>query len=92
MQNERLYVGGNRQRMHQINISDPEITFKHILFPVWLAAYKYRGKTHRFAVNARTIRVERKRPYSKWKIAMAIVLGLCVAVAVGYLYATNQGG
>jgi hypothetical protein len=57
-----------------------------------MAAYKYRGKTHRFVVNARTGRVERKRPYSKWKIAMAIVLGLCVAVAVRYLYATNQGG
>jgi hypothetical protein len=59
---------------------------------VWLAAYKYRGKTHRFVVNAPTGRVERERPYSKWKIAMAIVLGLCVAVAVRYLYATNQGG
>ncbi|NDI05583.1 MAG: hypothetical protein EBY58_04770 [Rhodobacteraceae bacterium] len=59
---------------------------------MWLAAYKYRGNTHRFVVNARTGRVERERPYSKWKIAMAIVLGLCVAVAVGYLYATNQGG
>ena len=59
---------------------------------MWLAAYKYRGKTHRFVVNAPTGRVERERPYSKWKIAIAIVLGLCVAVAVRYLYATNQGG
>jgi hypothetical protein len=55
---------------------------------VWLAAYK----TYRFVVYARTGRVEGERPYSTWKIAMAIVLGLCVAVAVGYLYATNQGG
>ena len=61
---------------------------------MWLAAYKYRGKTYRFVVYARTGRVEGERPYSTWKIAMAIVLGLCVAVAVavGYLYATNQGG
>jgi len=59
---------------------------------VWLAAYKYRGKTYRFVLNARMGRVEGERPYSTWKIAMAIVLGLCVAVAVGYLYATNQGG
>ena len=59
---------------------------------MWLAAYKYRGKTYRFVEYARTGRVEGERPYSTWKIAMAIVLGLCVAVAVGYLYATNQGG
>jgi hypothetical protein len=60
--------------------------------PCGLAAYKYRGKTFRFLVNARTGRVEGERPYSTWKIAIAIVLGLCVAGAVGYLYATNQGG
>ena len=59
---------------------------------MWPAAYKYRGKTYRFVVYARTVRVEGERPYSTWKIAMAIVLGLCVAVSVGYLYATNQGG
>ncbi len=31
-----------------------DVTFKHVLLPVWLAAYKYRGKTYRFVVNGRT--------------------------------------
>ena len=91
-QDVRFDIGGDRQRVHHIDTTVSDVTFKHILLPVWLAAYKYRGKTYRFVVNARTGRVQGERPYSTWKIAMAIVLGLCVAGAVGYLYATNQGG
>ena len=88
----RFDIGGDRQRVHHIDAKVSDVTFKHILLPVWLAAYKYRGKSYRFVVNARTGRVQGERPYSTWKIAVAIVLGLCVAAVVGYLYAQNQGG
>ena len=90
--NVRFDIGGDRQRVHHIDTTVSDVTLKHIRLPVWLAAYKYRGKTYRFVVNARTGRVQRERPYSTWKIAIAVVLGLCVAGVVGYLYATNQGG
>ena len=61
-------IGGDEQRVRRTNpISD--VTFKHILLPVWLAAYKYRGRTFRFVVNGRTGRVQGERPYSAWKIA-----------------------
>ena len=88
----RFDIGGDRQRVHHIDTTVSDITFKHILLPVWLAAYKYRGKTYRFVVNARTGRVQGERPYSTWKIVPAVVLGLCVAGVVGYPYATHQGG
>ena len=35
-----------------------------------------RGKTYRFVVNGRTGRVQGERPYSAWKIAFAVILGL----------------
>ena len=88
----RFDIGGDRQRVHHIDTTVYDVTFKHILLPMWLTAYKYRGETYRFVVNARTGRVQRERPYSTWKIAVAVVLGLCVAGVVGYLYATIQGG
>ena len=88
----RFDIGGDRQRVHHIDTKVSDVTFKHILLPVWLAAYKYRGKSYRFVVNARTGRVQGECPYSTWKIAVRIVLGLCVAAVVGYLYAQNQGG
>ncbi len=49
-----------------------------------------RDRTYRFVVNGRTGRVQGERPYSKWKIAFAVLLGLVFALAVGYFYAMNQ--
>ncbi|MFD2739092.1 primosomal protein N' (replication factor Y) - superfamily II helicase [Sulfitobacter aestuarii] len=83
-------IGGDRQRIHDVQTQINDVTFKHILLPVWLAAYKYRGKTYRFVVNGRTGSVQGERPYSKIKIAFAVILGLIVAAVVGYFAAINQ--
>ncbi len=83
-------IGGDRQRVHDINTLVSDVTFKHVLLPVWMAAYKYRGKTYRFVVNGRTGRVQGERPWSAWKIAIAVVLGAIVAAGVGYVLAQNQ--
>ena len=80
-------IGGDKQRVHDVDTDVRDVTFKHILLPVWLAAYKYRGKSYRFVVNGRTGAVRGERPYSAVKIAVAVVLGLIVAGAVGYLLA-----
>ena len=88
----RFDIGGDRQRIHDIATDVSDVTFKHILLPVWLAAYKYRGRTYRFVVNGRTGRVQGERPWSAWKIAIAVVLGLIVAAGVGYVVALNQEG
>ena len=87
----RFDIGGDRQRIHDIDTDVSDVTFKHVLLPVWLAAYKYRGKTYRFVVNGRTGRVQGERPWSAWKIAIAVILGLIVAAGVGYVVALNQG-
>jgi len=80
-------IGGDRQRIHDVKTQVSDITFKHILLPVWLAAYKYRGKTYRFVVNGQTGRVQGERPWSAWKIAFAVILGLVIAAAVGFVMA-----
>ena len=83
-------IGGDRQRIHAVETDVSAVTFKHILLPIWLAAYKYRGKTYRFVVNGQTGRVQGERPWSAWKIALAVTLGLIVAAGIGYLVAMNQ--
>ena len=87
----RFDIGGDRQQIHEIDTEVSDVTFKHILLPVWLAAYKYRGETYRFVVNGRTGRVQGERPWSAWKIAVAVVFGALIAGAVGYLIALEQG-
>lgn len=83
-------IGGDRQRIHSISTTVNDVTFKHILLPVWLAAYKYRGQSYRFVVNGQTGRVQGERPYSVWKISCAVALAALVAGALGYIIAQNQ--
>lgn len=83
-------IGGDRQRVLSMDTDISAITFKHILLPVWVAAYKYRGASYRFVVNGRTGNVKGARPYSAIKIAIAVICGLAVAAAVGFVIASNQ--
>ena len=83
-------IGGDRQRVSVVQTQIDAVTFKHILLPVWLAAYKYRGRTFRFVVNGRTGRVQGARPYSAIKITIAVIFGLIVALIAGYVIAINQ--
>ncbi|KAA9010271.1 zinc ribbon domain-containing protein [Histidinibacterium aquaticum] len=83
-------IGGDRQRVHDIDTEVRDVTFKHVLLPVWLAAYKYQGESYRFVVNGRTGKVQGERPWSTWKIALAVLLGVILAAGLGYLYATTQ--
>ncbi|PTW50204.1 TFIIB-type zinc finger domain-containing protein [Rhodovulum kholense] len=83
-------IGGDSQRIDRLETQVSAVTFKHVLLPVWLAAYRYRGKTYRFVVNGRSGRVRGERPWSAWKIAIAVVLGLALAAGIGYLAALQQ--
>ena len=87
----RFDIGGDRQRIHDIDTSISDVTFKHILLPVWMAAYKYRGKSYRFVVNGQSGAVRGERPWSAIKIAVAVVVGVVVVGGIGYLLAQNGG-
>jgi len=71
-------IGGDHQRIHAADTRYGAIRFKHILLPVWLAAFRFRDRTYRFVVNGRTGKVQGERPYSVWKIIFAIVLAAAV--------------
>jgi hypothetical protein len=80
----RFDIGGDRQRISDIDTNLSDVTFKYVLLPVWMAAYKYRGKTYRFVVNGQSGRVQGERPYSAWKIAAAVTLGLVLLAVAAY--------
>lgn len=75
-------IGGDHQRIDALETTYDQITFKHVLLPVWLAAYRFNGETFRFLVNARTGEVQGERPWSVWKILGAVML----VVLVIYLF------
>jgi hypothetical protein len=77
----RRDIGGDHQRIHSADTRYFDITFKHILLPLWISAYQYHQKTYRFVVNARTGEVSGERPWSAWKIALLVAL-IVAAIAV----------
>ena len=85
----RRDIGGDVQQVDQVNSDFRDETFKHILLPVWMAAYKYGGKSYRFLVNGQTGEVQGERPWSAWKIGFAVLL---VAILVlGAVYLNDPG-
>ena len=58
-------------------------TFKHILCPIWIIAYQYRGKSYQGALNAVTGQTYAKFPISPWKVAL--VVGLLAFVPVAWI-------
>lgn len=85
----RRRIGGDRQSIDWIKSHYGALTFKHLLLPVWLLAYRYGGKTYQVAINAATGEVQGERPYSWIKITLAVLTGLAVAGGIAFL--TSQG-
>ncbi len=74
-------IGGDRQRISRVDTRFDHIRFKHLLLPVWLASFRFRGKAYRFVVNGRTGQVQGERPWSYIKIALAVLVALAMAAA-----------
>ncbi len=81
----RRDIGGDVQRIDAAQTDHSAETFKHILLPIWSAAYKYNGKSYRFVVNGQSGRVQGDRPWSVWKIALAVIAALIVAAVALWL-------
>lgn len=75
-------IGGDVQRIISMNTKYDNITFKHLLLPVFVSAYKFKGKLYQFLVNGRTGEVQGQRPYSWIKIALTVLLGLGVIALI----------
>jgi hypothetical protein len=60
-----------------------------MLLPVWVVCYLFAGRTYQVLVNGRTAEVIGQRPYSKWKIAIAVLLAIAVVAAIIVLVALN---
>lgn len=80
-------IGGDVQQVASVETVHRNITFKHILLPIWTNCYRYHNKVYRFLVNARTGEVQGERPWSWIKIALAVAAGAFAAYV--FLNATS---
>jgi predicted RNA-binding Zn-ribbon protein involved in translation (DUF1610 family) len=79
-------IGGDHQRIQSTKTRYDRLTFKHILLPVWVSAYRYKERVFRFLVNARTGEVQGERPWSWVKIGLVVLAGLAAVLAATALY------
>ncbi|MDR1727538.1 MAG: hypothetical protein LBT74_06370 [Acidobacteriota bacterium] len=75
--------GASTAEVHSLSTRYANVTYKYLMLPVWMSAFKYKEKTYRFVVNGQTGRVGGRSPISALRVAVAILLGLA---AVGVLY------
>ena len=80
-------IGGDQQRIHRLHTNHSSTTFKHVLLPLWTAAFTFKEKTYRFVVNGRNGKTRGERPYSVVKIAIA---GIGAAIVIGTMAVTFQ--
>jgi ribosomal protein S27E len=74
----RRDIGGDEQRVSNIATNYSAVTFKHLLLPVYVGAYRFQDKVYQVVVNGRTGEVQGERPYSLWKIALFVLAVLAV--------------
>ncbi len=79
-------IGGDVQRIEAVRTEYSNSTFRHLLLPVWLGAYRFGGKAYQVAVNARTGSVHGDRPYSVWKIGALVLVVLALIVLAVALF------
>lgn len=85
----RRDIGGDEQRIDEIQTAHERETFKHILLPIWMAAYRYNGQSYRFVVNGQTGKVQGERPWSVWKVTLAL-LAAAILLTLAYMASEYQ--
>lgn len=86
----RSDIGGDHQRITRKETHHLTLTFKHLLLPIWLLTVIYEGKPFQVFINGVTGEVQGQRPWSKVKIAAAVVAGVIVAIVLLYLYSKTK--
>jgi hypothetical protein len=83
-------VPGDTHRSLRVSNQFADTRFKHVLLPVWIAAFRYQQQIYRFLVNGQTGNVSGHAPYSWPKIVAFVVMLLVIAAVIFSLWHSRQ--
>jgi hypothetical protein len=69
-----------------------DMTYKHILLPIWLLTVIYDQRPFQVYINGVTGEVHGARPYSKVKIAIAVAIALLLVIVIVVAVSAGGGG
>ncbi|MEK6239406.1 MAG: hypothetical protein N2C14_32210, partial [Planctomycetales bacterium] len=86
-------IGGDRRRIDRVVVQHNNVTFKHVLLPMWINSYRFQGKVYAFLVNARTGEVQGERPWSWVKITIFVLMIVCffLVIPISFLFLVLRG-
>ena len=82
-------VPGDTHRGLQVDAHFFDRTFKHILSPIWLLTYNYGAKTFHVVVNGYTGAIAGDHPLSFWKVLLAVLGAIALALGIFYFVANH---
>ena len=88
----RRDIGGDVQQITSMGVHYEGLTYKHLLLPVWLLTVLYGGSPFQVFINGVTGEVQGERPYSKVKIALAVIAVTLLALAAWFLFGSSGEG
>lgn len=77
-------IGGDTVRFLNIKTQYNDVTYKHILLPVWLSSFNYHEKVFQFMINGQSGKVIGEYPKSAIKITLAVLAALIVIGIIAY--------
>lgn len=63
-----------------------DMTFKHILLPLWVGAYQFQGQDYRLMINGQTGKVTGAKPRDKLKMVLLIVILVFLLALIATIY------
>lgn len=91
-QTVHMDIGGDVQQISSMGVHYEGLTYKHLLLPVWLLTVIYGGSPFQVFINGVTGEVQGQRPYSKVKIALAVIAATLLALAAWFLFGSSGEG
>ena len=85
-------VPGNTHRNLQVKTAFSNMKYKHVLFPVWIASYRYQDKVYHFLVNGQTGEVQGQAPISWIRVTLVIIAVVIVLVVLFLLLSQGDTG
>jgi hypothetical protein len=85
-------IGGDRQDINRLETTFGAMTFKHLLLPIWLLTVIFEGRPFQVLINGVTGEVQGQRPWSKVKIALAVVAAVILAIVIAVVWSSVGGG
>ncbi len=88
----RRDIGGDVQQIHSSSTDFRTLAYKHLMLPIWLLTVIYEQRPFQVFINGVTGEVQGRRPWSKVKIAAAVVAAIIAVIVAVVIYNAVSGG